>query len=118
MTDVAKIAAVTELADRPSLAFKVQTFVFLPESRNTSVQIGRGERLFVLTDNGVDEAPHEGPENILIVTEKFGCWPVVAIRVRDVHAQRWRSLSPDACNRMMARVRAALRDRLQENNHG
>lgn len=96
------------LADHPSRAFKVQTTVFREHTRDTSVNLAKGERLFVLTDNGLDETPHLGPDNVLIVTEHFGCWPVVAIKVRETHVDRWRNITLDDCARMMVRVRAAL----------
>ena len=99
---------VVALADRDAWAFKVHATVFLPESKDTSVKLGRGDRLFVLTDKGLSEAPHSGPDDVHIAADWFGCWPVVALRVRAVHADKWRSISPDAIARMMARVRRQL----------
>lgn len=98
-----------ELADHPARAFQVQTMVFLPENRNTSVRLKKGEHLFVLTDSGLEESPHAGPQEVMIVTEHFGTWPVVAIKVRAAHVERWRSVTTDDCARMMKRVRSALR---------
>ena len=100
--------AIAELADHPSRAFNAKVTVFLPETRNTSVKLRKGERLFVLTDKGLEETPCIGPDDVLIVTEHFGCWPVVAIPVRAAHVEKWRSITPAAAERMMARVRNAL----------
>jgi hypothetical protein len=113
MSDIAAIAGkLSDIADHPERAFKVQTTVFLPETRSTSVRLARGECLFVLTDKGLDEAPVKGPDDVMICTEHFGCWPVVAIRVRAAHVERWRKVTDADCGRMMTRVRAALRDHL------
>lgn len=98
-----------ELADHPARAFRVQTAVFLADTRNTAIKLKKGEHLFVLTDNGLEEAPHAGPQEVMIVTEHFGTWPVVAIKVRAAHVERWRSVTTDDCARMMKRVRSALR---------
>jgi hypothetical protein len=104
-------SSLTNLADHPARAFRVKTTVFLPESRNDSVKLARGERLFILTDKGLEEAPYGGPDEVSIALDHWGCWPVVAIRVRDAHADAWRSVSADAAARMMTRVRSALRAR-------
>lgn len=88
--------------------FKVKITVFMPDSLPTSIKLRRGERLFVLTDNGLDEAPHVGPQEVLTCTEYFGCWPVVAIQVTDQHADSWRAITSADCARMMKRIRSAL----------
>ena len=59
-------------------AFKVKVAVFMPHTRNTSVNLKRGEHLFVLTDKGLEEAGHTGPQEVLIMTEHFGVWSVVS----------------------------------------
>ena len=90
-------------------AFHVTTTVFLPEHRETHIKLKHGEHLFVLTDKGVEESPHKGPQEVLIVTEHFGCWPVVAIPVPAKHAPEWRKVTKADAARMMKRVRAAMR---------
>ena len=111
LTGRIEAAGVAYLGDHPANAYKASTTVFLPETRNTSVTLKSGEHLFILTDNGVEEAPHVGPQEILLITEHFGCWPVVAIRVRAAHVDAWRNLPQGVHELFMKRVRAALRAR-------
>ncbi len=105
---------VKALADGLKRAFRVSTTVFLPESRGDSVRLSRGEHLFILTDRGLEEAPYAGPDEVSIALDHWGCWPVVAIRVRTAHLSDWRSVTPDDATRMMTRVRAELARRQKE----
>lgn len=99
---------IAKIADHPKWAYKVSATVFLPETKQTSVKLKKGERLFVLTDKGVEDSGCSGPEDILIITEHFGVWPVVAIKVREAHADAWRDLPKDVHLSMMKRVRTHL----------
>ncbi len=91
----------------PPDAFKVEASVFMPHMRDTSIKLKRGETLFCLTDKGLSECPNSGPDDVLIVTEEFGCWPVVAFTTR--HAEAWRQTTTADRLRMMRRVRQKLR---------
>ena len=102
-------AAVLEMADHPSRAFKVQTIVFREHTRDTSVRLKRGERLFIIHDGQTPiDTDCYGPDEILVMTEKFGTWPVVAVKVRLAHVDSWRKVTTEDAGRMMARVRAHL----------
>jgi hypothetical protein len=100
--------ALASLGDHPARAYHVQTTIFLSDTRNTSVKLSKGEHLFVLTDRGIEEAPHVGPDDVMIVAEHFGCWPVVAIRVPEAHVGKWRTMPADVHVSMMKRVRRQL----------
>lgn len=88
--------------------FKVKTSVFMPGTQDTSFKLAKGERLFVLTDKGLDECPNVGPDEVLVVSEQFGCWPVVAFKVDARAAEAWRETTAADHSRMMKRVRRAL----------
>ena len=111
-------AGVTSILDAPSLRgkpYQQRAHVFLEGMTNTSVKLRAGERLFVLTDKGIDEGPHTGPDDVAIVTEHFGCWPVVAFAIPARHAAAWRRIDPEtSAAKMMARVRKMLALRARE----
>ncbi len=88
--------------------FQVTVSVFMPGMKDAIFILGDGERLFTLTDKGLDECPRVGPDEVLVITEKFDCWPVVVFKVsgRDAHA--WRATTAADHARMMARVRREL----------
>jgi hypothetical protein len=99
--------------------FKVQVTVFMPHTKNTSIKLKRGEHLFALTDNGLDEAGHTGPQEVLVIAEKFGVWPVVVFGTTAPDA--WRNTTAEDHARMMARVRrhlspTAVRAHLENND--
>lgn len=98
----------TQPDKRREKAFQVLTTVFMPHTRDTHVKLKRGERLFVLTDQGITESPHSGPQEVLILAENFGCWPVVALHVPIQYAAEWRKVTKADAARMMKRVRAKL----------
>lgn len=91
----------------PPDTFTVEAFILMPHTRDTSMKIQRGETLFCLTDRGLSECPNSGPDDILIATEEFGCWPVVAFTT--AHAEEWRRTTSADHLRMMQRVRHNLR---------
>lgn len=91
----------------PPDASKVQAIIFMPHVRDTSMKLKRGETLFCLTDRGLSECPNSGPDDVLVVTEEFGCWPVVAFTT--AHAEEWRRTTSADHLRMMQRVRQNLR---------
>jgi hypothetical protein len=94
--------------------YQQKAHVFLEGMVNTSVKLAAGERLFVLTDKGIEESPHTGPDDVLIVTEHFGCWPVVAFAIPARHVEAWRRIDPEkSAPKMMARIRGALDRRPQ-----
>lgn len=99
------MSQVANILDHDANAYKVHTTVFRQGTRDTSVKLKRGEHLFILTDKGISEAPQPGPDTVYIFTDYFGCWPVVAIRVRRAHLDKWRSLPMGVIERMMARIR-------------
>ncbi len=106
------MSGVANILDAPSLrqkAYQQRAHVFLEGMANTSVKLRAGEHLFVLTDKGIDEGPHIGPGDVAIVTEHFGCWPVVAFAIPAHHVEAWRRIDPEvSAPQMMARVRRFL----------
>lgn len=109
------MSGVANILDAPSLrkkAYQQRAHVFLEGMTNTSVKLRAGERLFVLTDKGIEEGPHVGPDDVLVVTEHFGCWPVVAFAIPAHHVEAWRRIDPEtSAPKMMARVRGMLERR-------
>lgn len=109
------MSAVTSILDAPSLrkkAYQQRAHVFLEGMVNTSIKLRAGERLFVLTDKGIDEGPHTGPDDVAIITEHFGCWPVIAFAIPAHHVEAWRRIDPEvSAPKMMARVRRFLERR-------
>lgn len=106
---------IAEIADHPSRAFKVQTTVLREHTRDTSIKLKSGEHLFVVVDGRPPiDSGHSGPDEICIVSEQFGTWPVVAVRVRAAHVDQWRALSEADAGRMMSRVRDSVRAHLQK----
>ena len=111
------MSEVTNIFDAPSRRrnpYQQTAHVFLEGMASTSVKLRAGERLFVLTDKGIDEGPHIGPDDVLIMTEKFGSWPVVAFAIPPQHVESWRRIDPEiSAPRMMARVRRLLAQRCE-----
>lgn len=100
---------VAELADHPALAFKVQSIVLREHTRDTSVHLNRGEHLFIVVDGRAPiDSGHSGPDNVCILTEQFCSWPVVAVKVRTRHVDKWRRLTAADADRMMKRVRDSV----------
>lgn len=97
-----------EMSGAMDTPFNVHTTVFTPDSTGGHVALLKGERLFVMTDKGLSECPHTGPDNIYICAEHFDAWPVVAIRVRKPDVEKWRAVSDASRAKMMERVRKAL----------
>lgn len=91
----------------PPDASMVKASVFMPNTRDTSIKLKRGETLFCLTDKGLLECPASGPDDVLIVTEEFECWPVVAFTT--CFAEAWRQTTDADHLRMMQSVRQKLR---------
>lgn len=109
MGDVVHITEAQSFGSKP---YKQKAHVFLEGMTNTSVALRAGERLFVLTDRGIEEGPHVGPDDVLIMTEHFRCWPVVAFAIPAQHLEAWRMIDPEkSAPKMMARVRGMLERR-------
>lgn len=103
------MAKVQALADHPSKAFKVVATVFREHTKNTSIKLEKGECLWTLSKaRGLEEAGGCGPEEVLILTEDFGSWPIFAFKVRVAHADKWRNIKKDAADRMLARCEREL----------
>jgi len=118
--ELARVVAENVLPFRPSgnNPYMQIANVFTERHRNTSVQIKRGERIFVLSDKGIDECPNSGPDEVMIMTESFGSWPVVAFVIPARHVEAWRRIDPEvSAPRMMARVRRRLADALAQHEH-
>ena len=95
---------VPHIADHPSRAFKTVATCFLSETKNTHVDLAQGECLWTLSEaRGLEEAGYCGKQSVLILTEDFGSWPIFAFKVRIAHVDKWRAISKDAADRMLAR---------------
>lgn len=100
---------VISIGDHLTGPFHVPTVVMTERCQTASVKLLRGERLICFCRGDKPYVTvHKGPDEICVIGEFFGVWPVAAARVKEQYVADWKRVTVEDVGRMITRIEGAL----------